>query len=875
MTRAHDFSRAPVHIGATYWVVNGVNVFSANLARGLKTMGRPSHILLTESATSLISFSESLMPMPEDVPFQQLPVRRSEPWGAHWGEMIRMLESDGPCIYIPNSDWRHSCVCPLLSDTVGIVGIVHSDDPLHYDHVRRLGASWNAIVAVSAAIAERTAELLPELADRIVTIPIGARFPAVRPQPRRHSTDVLRLIYHGSIKRQQKRVFDLPLIVEALAARQVPVHLTIAGGGPDEHELRTRCQPLVARGLIAFTGVVSHDRIAELLGEHDAYLLASEFEGMPNALIEAMGAGLVPVVTRVASGSTELVQDGVSGFLVDVGDVESFADRLQHLQRNRDVLDRLAYAAFDAVANSYRVEDMVRDYNALFDKVLTDVAAGRFRRERGELSHPPPQVAGINLFPVPLPYAVPGIGQFPSERDFRVFRNRIRQIPNEKTKQWIADTGAYGDAALQQNRLPNDVRIIFGAPVWSRNGVNLQTYKLLRGLIRRGYSARLLLTEEATDLVTIDDQRFPWPDDVPVDLLPVGRDECWGAHWGATIRYLESQAPCVYLPTYDWRHACVAPQLSNRITTIGSLTGGDAVSEEQVLRLESAFNAVVTADGDAGEAVRERHPVLDGRLIVIPEGVDIPSELPECRTEPRSLSDLLICTSSNDQWAADLPLVLQTIADAGLTPKATLLGSAGHPEWTLSDHIVLRHWLNDALDVVNWPPAPDALSRHTVVVAWIASAHVPHELLEAMGHGCIPFLILRDAEPHAMFSHAENCFVFAHDDLDAMALCLTQLAKDVRLQRSMAMAAHLSVSDWFTTFDDVLDHYVALFSRAVSADGISSRPRDPSDMRPPPAYVNDISVYPVDLPFEVAGVGRFSSEFEYAEFERVRNANPQ
>ncbi|MGH9173968.1 MAG: glycosyltransferase, partial [Vicinamibacterales bacterium] len=238
-----------VVIGATTWTVNGVNVFSANLARGLVETGVSAHVLLTEENTNLIQTSEMSMPRPAGVPFRSFPVSRTESWGAHWGGLVRYLEEAAPCVYIPNSDWRHSSVCPRLSDDVVVVGVVHSDDPLHYDHVRRLGRYWNAIVAVSSAVAQRTAELCPSEADRIVTIPIGVRIPAALPV-RGDTAGSLRLIYHGTLKQHQKRVLDLPRIVEAASDLGIPVELSIAGAGPDEAALRRAAAPLVDRGLI-------------------------------------------------------------------------------------------------------------------------------------------------------------------------------------------------------------------------------------------------------------------------------------------------------------------------------------------------------------------------------------------------------------------------------------------------------------------------------------------------------------------------------------------------------------------------------------------------------------------------------------------------
>src|SRR5580700_8434659 len=145
------------------WSLNGPNVFSANLVRGLRARRIQAHIVLTRPDWQ----DAKPLPMPPDIPFETLAVNRFMSFSARRRVMIRYLESQGPCVYIPNYDVGHSCISPKLSDRIAIAGIVHSDDPQHYDHVARLGAYWNAVVAVSPAIACEILKIAPALASQI------------------------------------------------------------------------------------------------------------------------------------------------------------------------------------------------------------------------------------------------------------------------------------------------------------------------------------------------------------------------------------------------------------------------------------------------------------------------------------------------------------------------------------------------------------------------------------------------------------------------------------------------------------------------------------------------------------------------------------
>ncbi len=377
---------ARVILAATSGRISGVDVFSGNLVRGLRRIGVPAHIVLTAPHWP----PPDPMPLPVDVPVQTLPVGRYAGWPARWRAMRRYLEKRAPCIYIPNYDWNHSCVSPTLSPQVGIVGIVHSDDPQHYEHVARLGRYWNAIVAVSHIIAERTVALAPDLAPRLITLPYGVAVPTRPPERRARKGAPLQLIYAGRLVQEQKRVLDLPRIVRALVERGVPVELTVIGGGTEQRPLAQACVELGIQENVKFLGILPNDRVLAALARHDVFLLPSAFEGLPVSLLEAMGQGCVPVVTDTRSGIPELVQNGVNGYRVPVGEIAAFAERLAALYQNPALRKRLAAQAHHTVLNGgYTIEDMAQRYVALFERVWREANTGAYRRPAGKILPPP------------------------------------------------------------------------------------------------------------------------------------------------------------------------------------------------------------------------------------------------------------------------------------------------------------------------------------------------------------------------------------------------------------------------------------------------------------------------------------------------------
>lgn len=833
----------PVFVAATHWTVNGVNVFSANLVRGLNRLGGDARVLITEEDSDLVRLNERFMPRAGDIPFESLGCARSDSWGAHWGRMIRFLADRAPCIYIPNSDWRHSCVCPRLPAGVTVVGIVHSDDPLHYNHVTRLGHTWNAAVAVSQSVAQRTAELNPSIAARLTTIPIGARIPRRLPG-RRGPSDRLRLIYHGILKQHQKRVLDLPRILHAALDRGVPAELTIVGGGPDEHALRTAAAPLVDRGAIRFLGVVAPDDVGPLLAQHDVYLLASEFEGLPNALIEAMGQACVPLVTRMTSGVPEVIRDGENGFLVPIGDIEAFADRLQILWRQVDLRRRLSKQAFRTVsARRYRVEQMVASYADVFARAHADDVAGRFIRPTGELSHPPADVAGVSLFPLALTHHEPGVGWFPTDDDARDYERELT-MPHD-----------VAEAAHQEAPI-DGMPVLIACPVWIESGVSRWAEDLARGLRAAGLDARLLLTEEGTALVTIPEARLNRPDDVPCETLPLaGPDDGWGARWGAMLRLLERSAPCIYIPHFDWRHSCVTPLASKDVMVFGIVHSGEPLYVEHAHRLGRSWNGVIATNRQALDSLRRLVPELADRGAAIPHGLALQLEaIHGAPAKGEGPVAMLVDTSR----VHDFEQLAARLRTAGLTCVAVLAGDAA------ASGDVLRNCGADTLVRPNRQEWLRLCADAVACVAVVASPDAERLLVEAMSHGAVPVVLAADASDGA--AGRADAHLPSPTTVDAAVDWLTRLASDTELRGAHASRARAAAADGRYAIDQMVASFIQVFRRARSRVDRGVLPERWGRIEPPPAAIDGMDILPVPMVHETER-GVFPSEFDAKRFE--------
>jgi glycosyltransferase involved in cell wall biosynthesis len=147
-----------------------------------------------------------------------------------------------------------------------------------------------------------------------------------------------------------------------------PAHLTILGDGPCRRELEALSRRLGQDRRISFPGAVAD--VTPYLKEADVYLSSSVSEGMSNALLEAMSRGVMPVVSRV-SGADDLIEEGVSGFLVSPGDETTLATRLSEaLSMTSDRRHATGEAARAAIRARFSLEKVVERHLTLYRKLI-------------------------------------------------------------------------------------------------------------------------------------------------------------------------------------------------------------------------------------------------------------------------------------------------------------------------------------------------------------------------------------------------------------------------------------------------------------------------------------------------------------------------
>jgi L-malate glycosyltransferase len=175
------------------------------------------------------------------------------------------------------------------------------------------------------------------------------------------------VLLHISNFRPVKRILDVVRILERVV-REVPnTVLLMVGEGPERSSAQALARRLGLGDRVRFLG--RQDRIPELVGLADVFLLPSELESFGVSALEAMAAG-VPVVGSDAGGLPEVVKHTETGFLLPVGDIEGMAARTIEILKDAEHCRALGQAGRRRAAALFGSDRVVNHYERYYERVL-------------------------------------------------------------------------------------------------------------------------------------------------------------------------------------------------------------------------------------------------------------------------------------------------------------------------------------------------------------------------------------------------------------------------------------------------------------------------------------------------------------------------
>jgi N-acetyl-alpha-D-glucosaminyl L-malate synthase BshA len=175
------------------------------------------------------------------------------------------------------------------------------------------------------------------------------------------------ILMHLSNFRPVKRVVDVVRIF-AQVARELPAQLVLVGDGPDRSAAEWLAHDLGIHSKVHFVGKLEH--VSEVLPLADILLMPSELESFGLAALEAMACKVPSIATRVG-GVPELIDDGVTGLLYEVGDIDGMARGALSLLKDRERLNTMRDAGRKTAQKRFCSTLVVPHYVRYYESVLS------------------------------------------------------------------------------------------------------------------------------------------------------------------------------------------------------------------------------------------------------------------------------------------------------------------------------------------------------------------------------------------------------------------------------------------------------------------------------------------------------------------------
>ncbi|HET9409663.1 MAG TPA: N-acetyl-alpha-D-glucosaminyl L-malate synthase BshA [Candidatus Sulfotelmatobacter sp.] len=276
--------------------------------------------------------------------------------------LARQMLADGP------RGRRLPFVTTLHGTDITLVGLDRSYLPITRYSIEQS----DGVTAISNYLRDRTMRMFDvknkiEVIYNSVNCDVYRRDPESRAELRKeYAPNGERLLVHLSNFRPVKRLTDVIEIFDRVR-KQVPSRLLLIGDGPDRSVAEWLA---VQKGIhedVLFLG--KQDQIQDKVACADLMLMPSELESFGLAALEAMSCEVVPIATRVG-GVPEVIEHGKSGYLADVGDVDTMARYAIELLGDDNRLSEMAKQARTVALDRFCADRIVPQYEQFYRRVL-------------------------------------------------------------------------------------------------------------------------------------------------------------------------------------------------------------------------------------------------------------------------------------------------------------------------------------------------------------------------------------------------------------------------------------------------------------------------------------------------------------------------
>jgi N-acetyl-alpha-D-glucosaminyl L-malate synthase BshA len=365
-----------------YPTYGGSGVVATELGLGLAKKGHQVHFITYRQPARLINYQENLFyhevrttdyPLFEYVPYETalasklvdvvkyekldlLHVHYAVPHASVAYTAKKILLQDGH--YLP-------VVTTLHGTDITLVGSDKSFAPVVAFSINKS----DGVTAVSQSLKQQTNDYF-DINKDIRVIYNFIDFDRFRRKEKDHFKKAIapngeRILVHTSNFRKVKRVGDVVRIFQKVYEK-IPSKLLLIGDGPDRRNVEELARQTGLSDEIRFLG--KQDAVEEVLAISDLFLIPSGSESFGLAALEAMACE-VPVVSSNIGGLPEVNEEGITGFLSDVGNVDEMAANAIRILENDDTLNTFRQNAL-AQARRFDLDNILPEYEAFYQEVL-------------------------------------------------------------------------------------------------------------------------------------------------------------------------------------------------------------------------------------------------------------------------------------------------------------------------------------------------------------------------------------------------------------------------------------------------------------------------------------------------------------------------
>lgn len=329
-------------------VLGGVESWSIQTAQFLEKRGYDYRLLLPCNRKQTYPYDEVYL---ERMDVSDVSKARND-------KIIDCVSSLLPCVLVTNFigfNFMAACMAKQhYGDRVQHICVIHNDEEAYYISYLQMKEYIDYCLVISNRIYQKIFQKgYPKEKLKYLTwnIPFNELFCHNYSK----NKEILRLGYAGRVTITQKRMDLLLQVLVKLFEYKVDFQIDIAGTGNYIETFKECVQQAGLEEQVHFLGYLDRANIPEFWQDKDIMISCSDWEGHSITQCEAMAAGAVPILTDV-SGARDDVEDGVNGYIVEIGAVDQIVDRICYLYDHRELLPKMGKRAYETIKEKYSEE---------------------------------------------------------------------------------------------------------------------------------------------------------------------------------------------------------------------------------------------------------------------------------------------------------------------------------------------------------------------------------------------------------------------------------------------------------------------------------------------------------------------------------------